>query len=309
MVHFLSRTVREEQERNRQMEAVREYNRLKRLIFERRLNKFLKLYPYAVSYNDCMVRFTEVVHNADEKTLNKLMISFHEENKYWSTHYALHNCNDSIYQHIMSVLSLMHDCLDVRIQKLKISEKCCENRIASEWGKQAEKEVEYVLKWLTDDYYVIKKDCTGRFSDSCILLENQAFIDESQEYDHIVVGPQGIFLIETKNYSGKIHIDNQGNWLRMKKNKYEWMPETNPVQQIVRHHVLMESIIGNTVPIIDVICLAHPDVIVSGLENSKIPIVKKDQLGDFIIRYHGSVLSEAEVNEIVRKINLHKISK
>ena len=308
MGNGLSRVEREEMERKRQIVAIREYNRSKRTLFEGRLNKFLKLYPYASNYNDCITRFAEVVNHADNEMLNRLILSFNEENSYWSTYYVFHHCNASIYQHIMSVLTLIHDCLDAKIRNLNISVQDCENDISPEWGKQGEKEVEYVLKWLTGDYYVIKKDCTSKYSDSCILLGNQDFIDESQEYDHIVVGPQGVFLIETKYYSGKLYLDEQGNWLRMKKNECEWIPETNPMQQVIRHHVLMESIIGNRVPIIDVICLAHPDIITSGLEHSRVPIVKKDQLGEFIMGYNGKVLDKDEVKAVVCKINMYKVS-
>lgn len=310
MMNVLSISERETKERKRQIEAIREYNRLKKVVFENRLDKFLNLYPYNTNYCDCMDRFIKVVNDADETMLNKLIIAFNEENKYWSTYYALHNCNDSIYQHILSVLTLMHDSLLEKISNISSGEvqNQVENTI-SEWGAQGEKEVDYVLKWLTDDYYVIDKDCTSKYSDRCILLENQMFIDECQEFDHIVVGPQGVFLIETKNYSGKLHIDNQGNWLRMKKNEYEWTPETNPSQQVVRHHVLMESILGSDIPIIDVICLSHPDIITSGLENAQIPVIKKDQLGDFIMRYKGEFIDEDIIDEVVCKINMHKISK
>ena len=309
MMTILSKTEKENMERKRQIEMIREYNRLKKSVFERRLDKFLKLYPYAADYNLCIRKFSEAVKKADKTTLNKMITSFNEENSYWSTYYVLHNCNGSIHQHIMTVLSLMHDNLAMKIQE--IEEYSMDSKIgsASKWGEKGEKEVEYVLKWLTDDYYVIERECMSKYSNACILLKNSNFIDESQEYDHIVVGPQGIFLIETKNYSGKLYIDAQGNWFRKKKNGSEWMAETNPSQQIVRHHVLMESIIGTNVPIIDVICLAHPDIIASGLENSKVPIIKSDQLGNFIMSYRGNVLSTDKREEMVCRINAHKILK
>lgn len=311
MISMLSRAEREAKERARQIDAIRKYNHLKRRVFDARLDKFLRLYPYATDYNDCIEKFSAVVNVANEEVLNRLIESFNEENKYWSTYYALHNCNDSIYRHIITVLTVMHDCLDKRIQLIEDEDLKDEDdkTIISDWGQIGEKEVEYVLKWLTDDFYVIEKDCSSKYSDECILLENEEFIDEHQEYDHIVVGPQGIFLIETKNYSGKLHIDNQGNWLRMKKNEYEWVPETNPAQQVIRHHVLMESIVGKEVPIIDVVCLAHPDIVTTGIENAKVTVMKKDMLGDFIMGYKGNILSRDEIESIVLKINQHKIYK
>lgn len=95
----------------------------------------------------------------------------------------------------------------------------------------------------------------------------------------------------------------------MRKNKYEWTPETNPSQQLARHHVLMESILESEIPIIDIICRSQPDIITSGLENAKIPVIKKEQLGDFIMRYKGKFIDEDSIDEVVCKINMHKISK
>lgn len=309
MISVLSRAEKEEKERMRQIEAIRSHNLMKKQVFNARLDKFLKLYPYTSNYDDCIEKFVNVVDEANEDTLNKLILLFNEENKYWSTYYALHNCSNNMYQHIMKVLKLMHNNLSIKIQQLENSHDEKDIEIISEWGKQGEKEVEYVLKWLTDDYYVIEKDCKSKYSERCILLKNLEFIDENQEFDHIVVGPQGIFLIETKNYSGKLHVDNQGNWIRMKKNEDEWTPEINPLQQVTRHHVLMESIVGSNIHIIDVICLSHPDIITSGLENSKVSVVKKDMLGDFIMKYPGRTLNKYEIEDIVYQINKHKISK
>lgn len=122
MMNVLNKTEREKKERKRQIEAIREYNRLKKVVFENRLDKFLNLYPYNTNYCDCMDRFTKVVNDADETMLNKLIIDFNEENKYWSTYYALHNCNDSIYQHILYVLTLMHDSLLEKISNISSGE-------------------------------------------------------------------------------------------------------------------------------------------------------------------------------------------
>ena len=156
---------------------------------------------------------------------------------------------------------------------------------------------------------MIEKDCVGKYSDNIILLENPAFSDEAQEFDHLVIGPQGIFNIETKNYAGKLAIDKAGNWLRMKKGETEWCAEENPAQQVFRHRVLLQSIVGYQIPIIDVICLSHPSIMVAGQENSKIPVVKKDLLADFIVNYRSASLTAEQVAMLERRINSCKISK
>jgi len=65
-------------------------------------------------------------------------------------------------------------------------------------GLSAEKLVSEFLQNLNDDYYIIN-DVKLRGSQGNI--------------DHIVLGPNGIFVIETKNYSGQI-VCNGDKWIR-----------------------------------------------------------------------------------------------
>ena len=98
------------------------------------------------------------------------------------------------------------------------------------------------------------------------------------------------------------------NWLSsLKKGEKEWMAEENPAQQLFRHHVLLQSIVGDNVPIIDVICMAHPNLMISGQGNSLIPVVKKDLLADFIVNYKPAGLSETDIANIAYKINSSKV--
>lgn len=95
----------------------------------------------------------------------------------------------------------------------------------------------------------------------------------------------------------------------MKKGETEWCAEENPAQQVFRHRVLLQSIVGYQIPIIDVICLSHPSIMVAGQENSRIPVVKKDLLADFIVNYRPTGLKTDQVATIERKINSCKIGK
>lgn len=195
-----------------------------------------------------------------------------------------------------SVLEFHQECINPSVRK-------------NDWGEQGEKEVDYILKWLPKEYVKIEKNCLDKKGRPCIILKNSEFIDESQEYDHIVIGVQGIFLIETKHYSGKIRIDEYGNWFRMKKGDTEWKACENPIQQIGRHHVLLESIVGKDLPIVDVICLSHPEVDITGQANCRVPIIRKDALGDYIQGYKSKTeeLSLKEIAQIVKQIDGHKI--
>ena len=173
-------------------------------------------------------------------------------------------------------------------------------------GIQGENEVNYALKWLPSCYQKIKSYFNEKYQDNCIVLANKSFIDESQEYDHIIVGPQGIFMIETKNYKDKLIIDNNGNWIRVKEDGTK-EGERNPLQQIRRHEKLLSSIVGN-IEIISVICLSHPKVIIEGTENCSRKIIKSDLLCEYIENYKGSrIYDNKEINAIINKITQFQI--
>lgn len=99
-------------------------------------------------------------------------------------------------------------------------EETAERRsVIKEARETGELEVEYALKWLPSEYIVIGKGENG------IRLKCPSVSEESQEIDHIVVSPQGVFLIETKNYSGKIEITREKNWIRSKLDGVELLSE------------------------------------------------------------------------------------
>ena len=321
---------RELKERSRQSGLMRQYFDSKRATFGARQEKFLRMYPYhGTSYGADLRRFESSVKMASDIQRDAIMQAYKAERNYWNSPYVLDHCNCGIHIHIINTLDGMEMILrdlgcDYSTAKanpvtksLKSNENCATTNGESvkrsteinNWGKAGEDAVDYVLKWLPDMFSVIEKDCVGKYSDNIILLENPALCDEAQEFDHLVIGPQGIFNIETKNYSGKLAIDKAGNWLRMKRGETEWCAEENPAQQIFRHRVLLQSIVGYQIPIIDIICLSHPSIMIAGQENSRIPIIKKDLLADFIVNCRSADLTAEQVTMLKCQINSYKINK
>lgn len=322
---------REMNERERQSVLFREYFDKRRQVYDARLEKFLHLYPYSDTGKGAeLCTFEFAVKSADSLQKNAILQAFQQEKAYWNSMYVVNSCNSRIHAHIIATLAGMEKILGgIKNSYMNAattgSRSVCAGSVAknpmlitaapqvqasndaNQWGRAGEEAVDYVLKWLPDMYCVIEKDCQGKYDDNVIVLENASFIDESQEFDHLVVGPQGIFNIETKNYAGKLTIDPNGNWFRLKKGETEWTAEENPAQQLFRHHMLLQSIVGDDVPIIDVICMAHPNLMISGQENSFIPVVKKDLLADFIVNYKSAGLSAEEISAIGDKIDACKV--
>lgn len=169
-------------------------------------------------------------------------------------------------------------------------------------GKEGEEAVEYVLKWLPLEYTVIEKGANG------IHLRCQSVSEKSQEIDHIVVSPKGVFLIETKNYAGEIVIDEHGNWIRYKLDG-SCVGEENPVGQVYRHRRVVDGILGE-VDICDVVCIANSKAILKGVEHSPVPVIKADMLLQYFSDYKnesGKEYSDEEIKEIVKRIEEHRV--
>lgn len=178
------------------------------------------------------------------------------------------------------------------------------NEQFTNYGKAGEKDVEYALKWLPKEYKIIERSDTEG-----IRLLNPSVSDESQEIDHIVVGSNGVFLIETKHLKGNISIDHNGNWTRLVKGETKGI--RNPIQQIDRHHIIVKSILEGMVSdkdIHDIICLSYTDSTIDGIENSSVPVVRSDMIERFIVNCESQEqYREADIENILKEIDKYRI--
>ena len=178
---------------------------------------------------------------------------------------------------------------------------------AKEGGDKGEKKVDYALKWLDKSYMKIEKRSKDKAGSPCILLSNPSFIDEKQEYDHLIISSKGVFNIETKNFAGKLVVDKAGNWIRKKNGEEEGVK--NPLQQIRQHEKLLASFLPKECRIISILCIANDKAIIEGSEHCPIPIVKSDLLVEFIEKWQttGSELSDGQKESCITAIYEHMV--
>lgn len=176
-----------------------------------------------------------------------------------------------------------------------------------ESGNLGEQKVDYALKWLDKSYIQIEKKSNDKVGNGCIFIKNSEFIDEHQEYDHLIVSNKGVFSIETKNYAGKLVIDQYGNWIRKKNNEEEGLK--NPLQQIRQHEKILKSFLPEDCPVVSIICIANDKAIIEGGENCPIPIVKSDMLVEFIENWDGNEteVSKLQMEQCVNAIYNHMV--
>lgn len=189
---------------------------------------------------------------------------------------------------------------------MSINEECelDETDEFTNYGVKGEQDVEYTLKWLPNQYRRIQ-----RTDDEGIRLQNTLVNEESQEIDHIVVAPNGVFLIETKYLKGNIIIDTNGNWSREVDGVLEGV--RNPIQQIDRHYSIVSNILDglmNKEDIHNIICLAYDTCTISGIENSPVAVVKSDLLTRHITGCKSKkIYTETEIDTIIDKIEQFRL--
>lgn len=95
-------------------------------------------------------------------------------------------------------------------------------------GSQSDRENQGLRKGAAGEEAVAKE--LDKLPDGWFVV-NDVRVGESQ-IDHIVLGPKGIFCIETK-HSGTVRIDKGGNFYRLEKKM--WVPTNSPAVQNMRH--------------------------------------------------------------------------
>lgn len=164
-----------------------------------------------------------------------------------------------------------------------------------EAGLRGENEVAYILGWLPKAYISLNN----------LRLSNSDL--ESQQFDHIVVGPNGVFHLETKTINGAILIDDKGDWTVLKATKNKIIREgmDSPLPQVQRHNLVLENILKEhfpelSIPLNPIVVMANSRTIIEGLDPHLV-VLKKDKLNEYI----KSAKTHKRLNqELINKIAL-----
>jgi hypothetical protein len=154
-------------------------------------------------------------------------------------------------------------------------------------GFRGEQKVKRKLNWLPKDKYIVLNDVTLRTAKG------------STQIDHVVVSIYGIFVIETKNYTGWIFGTEHGEkWIKnMYGNKYDFY---NPLKQNYAHMKALEEKLdinkNNFIPIV-----AFSDRCTLKV-NTKQPVIYMSQLLSEINRYKDCKIKLSEIKDISERI-------
>jgi len=145
---------------------------------------------------------------------------------------------------------------------------------------------------------------SSKLSDDFLLLNSLYLRGGGGDIDHVVLSPGGIFVLETKNWSGNI-VCNGDNWQRSGKESFN----ASPSRQVKRNVATIRSIIDSNST------LRHLGIWVQGIivftnvhaklriNNPTALIVKLPQLPDQILANSGSkTFSHDQLEEIAEEI-------
>lgn len=138
-----------------------------------------------------------------------------------------------------------------------------------EAGKEGENTVKHELAFLNKNDYFVYNDIN--------LYSN----GKTQQIDHLVIGRNGIFSIETKNLGGNISIDPRGVWWQSKRSDTTCRIE-NPTGQALRHETIIREIINDKYNITNLIVMANKKVTIQGVDRNPVKIIMSDLLLSYI---------------------------
>jgi hypothetical protein len=167
-----------------------------------------------------------------------------------------------------------------------------ERRAQLEAGRAGEEAVRRALGGLDDRYY---------------LLNGVTLPAERMEIDHLLAGPRGLFVLETKSHGGTI-VYGDGRWSRLQADASGALQPRqigNPSAQAERSARLLRRYLAahlgaraNALPLVPVVVFTHPHAQLD-TGAAPIPVVHLRQLPALLQLYADDRLAAADVTRVV----------
>ena len=135
---------------------------------------------------------------------------------------------------------------------------------------------------------------------NCRLINDVVLYDENRktfQIDHIFINSRGIWIIETKNWSGFVRGDEMNNdWFQKRKNRFE--RRYNPIQQNWVHCDKIQRLLGKYTPINCLVVFVKANI--SSIKSNYICNLK--DLTSVLFRNTGKHLTNFEIEQYYKKI-------
>lgn len=169
------------------------------------------------NYNRIIIKKEKEFDTNVKTTIRRLIDNYHEKNNRYQ--FIFSNFDEAVNQSVHYSLS-----------ELERKKYIIDNLNSFIYGALGEQKVVKTLENLSDDYFLIN-DFSVSFLPGIYNRKENDYI-KSVQIDHILVGPSGIFLIETKNWSEK---------------SLKNLSLRSPVQQIRRTSFVLFNLLNNEI--------------------------------------------------------------
>ncbi len=161
-----------------------------------------------------------------------------------------------------------------------------------QWGVQGEREMNRVLEETLDKTHYVINDFVVRSG------------RKSAQVDHVIISPNGIFAIETKNWGGHVEGDeNEDQWTQQSRSGLTPLARSNPIRQARRHVEFIEAKLrqsGITWPDVRGLVVFTSPKATWYVHHATQEILKPEEAARGIARFKGSrTYSEEEVTAVV----------
>jgi hypothetical protein len=167
-----------------------------------------------------------------------------------------------------------------------------ERRAHLEAGRAGEEAVRCALAGLDDRYY---------------LLNGVTVPEERMEIDHLLAGPRGLFVLETKAHGGTI-VYGDGRWWRIHAGARGLLQRRqigNPSAQAQRNARLLRRYLAahlgaraTALPLVPIVVFTHPHAMLDA-DDAPIPVVHLRQFPALLQLYADDRLDAADVTRVV----------
>lgn len=164
---------------------------------------------------------------------------------------------------------------------------------------------------LTDAERDLANELKSYFKMSCILLDNyfSGTYGKTSQVDCIAVNNKGVFVFESKDYSGWIFGNgNQAKWTQVLAYGKDKRKFYNPIKQNSNHVSVVKKMLGDGIPVYSVVVFGEK------AELKDISYVPRDcrvcsiwRIGDVFRDFKDDVLEDKKVAEVCRILRQNRI--
>ena len=174
------------------------------------------------------------------------------------------------------------------------------SKISGAYGQSAEEEISQLLAEELPDTFLI------------LNSPRVSYQNDIWDIDHVVIGPTGLFIIESKNMNGKITGGLMGNWVQEKRvsGRRERVKIGNPSNQVNQYTKIIRQVIRNSylelfeatknIKAKAIVVFAHENSDISKLHYTqpgkvgKVNVIKREELIALILKNTNELYTEEE---------------